>query len=510
MNADDRSKLKRILASFDEPGLVALANKGLVRRAQKDLEAGGLSAAEEEAAVVVRGPDWSVTMPPDGPTRTTDSTKASGVTRQILMATMYLRDQWGADDAGRAGGVSPRSENEIPDDSLPPRANAPGSPEDAATLQQALMDLAMEDLEKWAGKTTVREAVPLLRSGLTVEVETHAGLTLRLVGQEVEARLLPGKRKSAGKLLDDVLTTAPRSQHTRWVVVAVLAFQQSRGRTIELTRDAAPAEIEGAPLTRQELLASASELLASLVATGLAHPSERMRERLFTLSVSAGAVHLPRLAPLLRTLADDVELVLVRSAAADTSRLFDRLCQTHALVRGLAGPQPPAALIGTHRTQYDLAGDLALTGVGAHPWQTASGYEGVTVLFWDDAGKHFLTWTATRPTSTPGRFDMTQTYRHDAVWSGGGSPDRLSRSRFTLRQARTNALGRLSASQNTSVAGLEPAAPDQLDFSGRLFTRWSSLREYAAGTYAVGLRETNPLDRIVVLQPAAWGERSLR
>ena len=67
MNADDRDRLRRILATFDEAGLVALANKGLVRRAQKDLEAGGLTHEETDAAMIVRGPGWVVTMPPDGP-----------------------------------------------------------------------------------------------------------------------------------------------------------------------------------------------------------------------------------------------------------------------------------------------------------------------------------------------------------------------------------------------------------------------------------------------------------
>ena len=48
---------------------------------------------ETDAAMLVRGPGWVVTMPPEGPARATDDTKATGVTRQILTATLYLRDQ---------------------------------------------------------------------------------------------------------------------------------------------------------------------------------------------------------------------------------------------------------------------------------------------------------------------------------------------------------------------------------------------------------------------------------
>jgi hypothetical protein len=347
-------------------------------------------------------------------------------------------------------------------------------------------------------------------SSSEVEVETHAGLTIRLVRHEVEARLLPGPRRpSAVRLLDDILTTAPRAQHRRWVVVAVLAFQQSRGVSLTSVEDTAPAEASGAPLNRAQLLAATQELLQSMVATGLAHPSERMLQRLFTLSVSATAVHLPRLSRLLRALSDDVSQVLSRNAAADTGRLFDRLGLTWALARALAaaGPSPPRALAGYHRTEYDPAGDLSLAGVGAYPWQTASGYEGLTVLFWDQVARRFLTWTNSRPTGSPGRFSLANVYRGEAVWTGGGAVERLSRSSFTLGQARTNAQGRLSGSQQTTVAGGAPCDPVQIDFGDRLFTNWEALLRYALATYPLGLTERSPNDRIVVLQPAAWGER---
>src|SRR5262249_21203952 len=156
----------------------------------------------------------------------------------------------------------------------------------------------------------------------------------------------------------------------------------------------------------------------------------------------------------------------------------DRLCFGHALARALGVPQPARVLLGQHRTQYDLAGDLDLAGVGAFPWQTPSGYEGITVLFWNAPGKRFLTWTTSRPTTNPGQFGMPQAYRHESFWSGGGSPEQLCRSRFPLRQARVNATGRLSAAQASTVAGGVPAEPAQLDFAGRLFTSWAALREY--------------------------------
>src|SRR5262249_31704367 len=288
-----------------------------------DLEAGGLKVEETDAAVLVHGPDWVVTMPPNGPTRATDTTKASGVTRQILTATIYLRDHW-AKSATAAGEPEASALGESP---VPSGTDAPAVPSDE--LLDALLNLDLEDLQKWAGKTILREALALAQAGVAVEIETHAGLTLRLVQHEVEARLLPvGGKPSARALLDQVLTTAPRSLHKRWVAIAVLALQQSRGRTHTLAAAEVRAEDAGAPRTRQQVLATTQEVLEGMITTGLAHPSARMLERLFTLSVSSLAVHLPRLARLLRALADAVAKLLARDAAADTGRLFDQVCFT--------------------------------------------------------------------------------------------------------------------------------------------------------------------------------------
>jgi hypothetical protein len=485
----DRETLAAALAPFDEAGLVALANVGLVRRARKDLDAGGLSHEETTAAVVVRGPDWAVTMPPAGPTKATDTTAATGVTRQILTATMYLRAVW-------AGGG-------------PAAAPAPG-PSPGEALAEALLAVTLDDLQKWAGRTAVKDAFAALIPPPAVAVEAGAGLAVRLVTHDVEARLFPGGGTRPAQLLDAVRTTAPKAHHARWVVIAVLAFQASRGKVPALPAAAAVAAgaPAGAPVTREQVLESARGLFAAMASTGLAHVSDRTAQRLFTLSVSATALLLPRLAGLVRTLADDVGLALARHAAADPARLFERLCAADALARALlaAGEPPPLRLAGRPRTEYDPAPDLTLAGVGAYPWESASGFEGVTALFWDLAGGRFLTWTASRPVATPGQFSSDAAYRSELLWRCG-PPDRLCRSLVALRGGRLNPAGRLSSGKESVAESLDLTDPAPIDFGGRAFDDWAALAAHAAGTYPLGLAEPRPLDRVVVLRPAAWGER---
>lgn len=305
-----------------------------------------------------------------------------------------------------------------------------------------------------------------------------------------------------------MLTTAPKTQQAEWVVAAALALQQLAGASIEPANELLPND-EGAPRLQAEVLVSVRDLLASMITTGLAHPSPQMRERLLTLSVSATGTHLPRLAHLLRSLADDVSLILVRDAKADTARLLDRLVTASVLALAIAaaGKRPAPSLVGQPRTEYIPVGNLTLAGLGAFPWRTASGFEGLTVLFWEAGQQRVLTWSNSRPISNAGRFDIGQIFRSETIWRGGPAAEQLARSRFVLRDARLNGLGRLSASQQSTIGDISPFSVESLDFGCRAMTDWHALATYLRRTSSLGLREPDPQSRWVVLQPRRWGER---
>jgi hypothetical protein len=515
MKAADRERLRAVLKSFDEVGLVALANKGLVRRAAKDLRDTTLRVEEKEDALLVHGPDFTVTMPPEGPVKASDDTKATGITRQILMATMFLRDSWAAaeetrprnEDESHQPDASARDAPPSPPGTLPEPEGGRRAAPDQQSLQAAILALTHEHLQKWAGKNVMREALFLARANPRLEVEMHSGLALRFVDHEVEARILPGTDTSASRLLDAILTTAPKSSHSRWVVATVLALQQHWGKSIEPQSTTILAEKGDSPRTRTEVLDAVRGLLETVVNTGLAHPSERLYERTVTLSISALSVQLPRLGRLLRSLADEVSLLLSRDAKGDTGRLLDRLCLTLALTQATisAGDSIPLALAGWPRTDYEPAGDLGLVGLAAFPWQTASGFRGLTLLLWDEQAKALRSWSTSRSTSTSGRFDLSQAYQTDVVWPGGGAPETLCRSRFVLRAARMNYQGRLSAALGIAVEQCKPAQPRQLDFAAITFRSWAKLGEHLRQLFPLGLRESQPLDSYAILYPSRWG-----
>ncbi|MFN8554499.1 MAG: hypothetical protein U0103_23770 [Candidatus Obscuribacterales bacterium] len=545
----DRIKLATILSAVDENFLVALANKGLVRRAQKDLEGQTLKFEETNNAIKVVGPDWTVMMPVEGPAKATDDTIASGITRQILAATIYLRDHWSPkvlstpEDMERIPpACAPEktttplvSESTSPDASMestrpectPAEATAvayevPTTPSkttsetEVATLRETLLSLTVDDLSKWAGKKLVSDLLVLLNDSMELEVESKLGLLLRLPQHSIEIQIMPSRERGL-KLLESMLSTAPKQMHKKWAATAILLLQKREGKDLK------PGVVERtdieSPRTQLEVLQESRKLLVSMMDIGVAHPSTRLIERLFTLSISASAVHLPRLSTLLKTISDQVAHLVSKNVAADSQNLFSTMSRTYCLIKALdsfadqhkdkaaSSINFPAHLAGVARSQYDPAGDIRLTGIGAYNWQTRSGFHGLTCLFWEAERKRVLSWSISRPSNTFSINDAEQAYSMEQIWSAH-SVNMLCRSSFTLKDARVNPFGRISNSQQSSVADMTKALFEMNTFDGRAFSSFADARTYAAQQFPIGLKISNALERIIILEPKSWGSRT--
>ena len=488
------TRIAALVRPFDDAAWEALANKGLLRRARKDLESGALPVrveGEGDHGVRLAVGACIVSVPEAGPAKAVCSCPAAGMCQHILAAGLFLQRLESSEASSTAD-------------------DAP-SPADAA---DGWLALDLETIRKWVGAAEFRAAVALsLAEPEAPTVETNAAglIVVRFPGPGADCRLLPGRG------LDGIIVSGGNAkQARRLAAAAVLALRRARG--LALPADVVAAATDGeaaalrasadAPRSRAEVLASVRALLQESVAVGLVHLGVSTGDRLTTLSISALGVNLPRLALALRNLADEIRLLTSRAARADTGRFLWSMARTHALAEALAGPVGHRAdLVGAHRSQYEETDALELTGVCAYPWRTASGYQGLTVLFWDGRRQEWASWSDARPEGQPGGFDPRMRYGAEVAWEGGLTPFGLSRSRVRLRRARRNRAGRLSSSARCVATLLGPVVGGEIAFGARMFIQWEKLRAHAADNLPVGLRETPGARDLVVVQPAHWRQR---
>ncbi|WP_165224173.1 SWIM zinc finger family protein [Aquisphaera insulae] len=460
------------LAAFDDEALAALANRGLVRRARKDLESVtprllGPGEKPDRLRVEVGDGVAELALPP---VQSRCSCPASGICRHILTALIFVKES----EAGTEATPAPES----------------------MTVSASAEVLALDDdaLIKWAGRPLFNKVRKLLAQGLPVELEPGDVLTARLPTRNVSCRWM-----TAGGL-DGMICSCHAAGACEHRVAAVLAFQIERGsRPAEVHAELALAASTDAPRSREEVLASVGDALAQMIVTGLSRLSRGTAERLRTLAISAQGVDLPRLQRLLQALSSEVELYLNRDAQADAARVLGQAARVEVLRLGLV-KKPSPRLVGVHRTTYEPVGDLDLIGLGARVWQTRSGFEGLTVYFWDRSARGWATWSDSRPIGTPG-FDPSGRFRAEGPWYGLASPAEASRRVIRLTGAYRNRQGRLSGRPSTQAMALGPSIPDEVP---AWIARWSELPDRAATLFGGGLADRSEQDSIVLIAPAAW------
>lgn len=159
-------QLGALLARFDDESYVALANRGLVRRARKDLEQQKVEILDQDAAqVVVSFGPQRLRFDHRGPAHATCDCPASGICQHILATAMGLQQMlqaWATPAAQAAAPVV---------DPLAP-------------LQAALLAMTAAELARHAGKAGYRWAWQYVQDlepehALVVSGSQHLVLTLQ-------------------------------------------------------------------------------------------------------------------------------------------------------------------------------------------------------------------------------------------------------------------------------------------------------------------------------------------
>ncbi len=540
-----RQTLLAQLARFDDEAFVALANRGLLRRAQKDLDRVAANIVEETPNyLVVRFAEQSVRFDGRGPTHAQCSCPASGICQHILAAAMALQrlaqsDEPAAVLAGNAhapsasagptgdstGGVEPSEHTAMVDKATAgggeagraADAEAPAGSE-LASLHDALLAIPHAELVKHAGKPGYRWAWQFVQD-LDPEHGAHIGgdrhIVIALQRPRVTMRFMGG---GVGSLVAD-----SQSEHlAKYQVAAVLAYRRAHGvqdappevpsrakmAVLDLGKDHALPDnaADARQDSRQRLRSSLVLLLEDCVGLGLSHLSRGIQERYATLAVWAQGAEYYRVALLLRRIADHVELLIERAGGADEHRLFDEMTIAYGLVKALGSAAKkgaePRHLVGRARSRYEEAGNLELLGLGAVPWRSASGYLGLTMLFWSPAEQAFRTCTDARP-ELQRRFNPRQRYFAPGPWSGLASPQQATGRCVRLVNALVNDQGRLSAAEATSATVSSPG-----DFVARLkpYGSWGEISQQRAAFRSSLLGEAGAWRDWIVLAPASWGE----
>lgn len=488
MSPHEQQQLRERLDGFDEAALIALGNRGLLRRATKDLTSLTFSVTVTEHCLHVSVGDWTVRMPPSGPAQATDDTPATGITRQIIAATLYLREHWHPATTVSASNTS-ATHSQVASD-----AESLSQDKSDASVLKRLLSISEPQLRRWAGVQAFRKGRALARNGNTLDVVLdNSGLpTLRLIKPSVEVRLLDLKA-GRSNFLDALHSTAPRTEHAMWVVAAILLLQQQRERSVpRVERPASPRD--------QELNSRVRLVLSRLVTLGLRRSARTCGTEMAALAVQARGSRATALARSIEVVGRELHRLESAHPSASVRRTLTLLADTYArceIRQGFEHPNDEAEDQASLTDAELIAVGLSAASIRRQPC--------ARVIFWDRSAERFLTWTTDPLTSSDSR-DRLDALVSGNVLRSGLTPEEAIGRRFKVRQAILRDGGRFSHSRSTRVSAVDANEPVPLSFGKRAFRSWSKLRE------CVNQSRRFPSNRLlrseadyVVLEPSRWG-----
>lgn len=479
--SDMQAEFARLVALGTEDYLVRHANKGLYKRALKDMEKGvsvHYDFAEKE--VVCTLSDGTVCKLTDSIESFDCSCPSDQICKHVLIGILDYRRFAGSGD-GTAADTAVTADSGVLADV---RASASEKAGSSAEAEPPILDF---------GWLTEREIGTLVSSFPASRVE-EAAFRLRYIEEmEVsEGSLLVVRMKRSGvevaftdtPEVARALCAVPGADGEMYKLEALLRYRASRGLNDSDALAAKLSKVEFPPETLGEFRDSIGELLHN----GLARLPHSFADRFELLAIAARSSGLPNLERDARGIHGELELFFARHVRFSARVLLSRLSRVSLMLDALEreiGPARRALLAGRFRGKYYTVPKLDLYALGAEPWETRSGYRGITYYFYCGEDGGIYTYTQARPAYYEGsEFDFSRHYRERSPWKPDLSMKDACSSMLSFRAVKVSDEGRLSSGGSPVLALPERPAVESFDF-GNL--RVSSFAELASEPVRVGL-----------------------
>ena len=433
--------------ALDDDTLAVLANRGLVRRGNKEADRlAVLAASDAEVELSYQGtPPATLRLLPGGPTAARCGCPVAGVCVHVVAACVWARTQ-------RADGPP-----------VEPVETGPTPPVEVdETTSPALTELLALDparVNRAAGVAAVRRVAAGIEPTPTTITPGQGSVRVSWPGSP-EVVAVPGGG-FAGMLVGGRPSDV---EHRALRLEAVVRVWAAEGRSW-VWPEARGAEDAVQP-GQLEALDAAAAAVETLLVSGLSRVSDDGVARLRAAAQRARLEALPLLGVLLTGAAGRAAAVAAREDDATERDLLEALGRAWSLASAVraaatrdARAALPAELVGGRRGQGETAQLGQLVPLAARWWLAPSGARGVTVTMWDATHQRLETVSTGRAAGQDPTFQHSWTM--PLLW--GASAQTICAGPFTLIGAERRDDGTMSPTARTRLVPGVPFRDAGLD-----------------------------------------------
>ena len=462
---------------IDDDYLTGISNKGIVKRAYKDLEtipcmAAGqnlqeaaakqlqdMAFAAQEVLELTVGEETVQIRLPLG--ESTCSCPSRSICRHVVQGILAMKAAFAASETveykpaavnetaeGRTG-----TTNETIEGSTEASTNEAVENKTAVTMiekvAQQIADYPLAKLCKSLGTRRIQEVIGAAKTGRKPQITYSSVVTVQPIAKSMTVKLLFP--------LEHATCTCHKKEFCVHKAEAVLWCKLESGQLG--IQDLEQTEGTAADYDMEQVHEAASQMrtvLEELFDTGLSRTADDVTERMERLAVISHNAKLANFESDWRRLQDSYQKYMKRVATLGIQNLMRQITRLYRNVERLAQAQNAlevSALAGVFRSEYTPALDLDLVGIALEHFVSKSGYEGDTVYFLEETTKRWYTYTQARPVFYEKEQSLYnyggQRYTQETPWGLPVPFRELAACQFHLEHAKSDSRGRLSSSKET-------------------------------------------------------------
>jgi len=444
-----------VYGALDDVALIALGNRGLLRRGRAELAAGrvalvngsadpeaGAQPVAEEVTIGVGRPPVPVTLTVSGPQDARCPCPVACVCVHILAACLWMREAVNRDGSDESATAAETLTVPASPDVCVTSAPALGTPSDPVLEEVLAWDPAA--VEKSLGAEARRRVQASLagtapdRLAPTTDVTSAPG-RLSITWPDAPEIVVIAGLGPRGMIVSGRHSSAANAA---WCLQAVIRLFARADRPWPW-----PDEKTTFDNRKRDIVSTVATSIEALLSAGLSHAGPRSATDLERLAQVTRLEELPRLSRLLTSAAGRLRALAERDDAVDEATVLSALAAAWSLTQALTavtGPPDPAL---SGRTDTETARTGLLLPLSATWWTAPSGSRGLTIRLWDlDNGQSEMVTTG-RAAGTDAAFHYSQ----DATFLWDTSVRNILSGPLHLTGAERRPDGTLAPSNRTSV-----------------------------------------------------------
>lgn len=440
--ADFSQSFQRFVALCTEEYLIKYANKGLYNRARKELDKGVQVHYEFSADhVVCTLDDGTVCQLTAEIERFSCSCPSDKLCKHVLLAILAYHQQHGIE------------------------AEAPQA-DFGWVLAQPIADVRRHFTD-----AQIDEVLFRIRYEEELTIAEGAFLTIALNRQGVEVTFL------AEADIAKSMCSCQEKASCVHRLEALIRYRRRHGLSDEEQLYKASVDVTYAA----DVALDARSIVTEIISIGLAKLPQTVCDRLEVLAIAAHNGGLPNLEKELRGLNGELGLFFRRHVRFSKEAFGERLTRIYISLTALASEratvEQKAQLLGRFKSRYYPVPRLQLYGLGANPWETRSGYRGITYYFYSLEDRSIYTYTDARPMYYEDvAFVFADQYAKRSPWSHELTMKQLASAQLLVRNGKVNRERRLSSSEETVLAIKPRMRIEDIAGENELVTDWAAVR----------------------------------